>query len=174
MARGVHSNGRVAGVIAEAFFSGNWQGRAEVRTLFGAKLRACTVAYQGAWSQSERGFRMEEQVVYDNGRRLDRTWLVYTDEAGGLLGLEATQAARMVVIAREGGFVARYDRLRMFRAPNVTNVELTFAQTPDGGLEARGWTRILGLPLLRTRMWLHPVLPESEMDGSGAADTRIT
>jgi hypothetical protein len=84
----------------------------------------------------------------------------------------------MVVEVREDGLMVRYDRLRMFRAPNVTNVELAFVQTPAGAPTAGGGPRLPGLALLHTRMWLHPAPPvpgtEGDMGGSGPAETRIT
>ena len=144
-------------LTVEAFFKTSWRGRGQVATLLGRTLRAFSLDYRSAWSERDSAFLIEEELAYDGGGGLRRSWHLATDGEGAMLGLEATQGGRVALEDVRDGFCIRYDRLKVLPGPNVTNLRLVFWRAEDGSVQAHGWTKAWGVvPLVKTTASLQP------------------
>jgi hypothetical protein len=141
---------------AADFFGRAWSGQGVVRSLFNQPLRTFRVRFQGGRGVEAGMFLLEEQVIYDHGASLERTWTV-AREGEALVGLEPTQGGRMRVCETGAGLRLQYDRPRALAGPNVVRLHLSACWAPEGAISMRGWSRILAVPLLRTEVLLRPV-----------------
>jgi hypothetical protein len=145
---------------ATDFLEGAWRGEGRVRSLFGQPLRRFHVEFRGRWSTADDSFVLNEQVLYDNGARLERHWSVWAT-TGRLQGLEPGQGGRMRMDETSRGLVLRYDRPRAAPGRNVTSLRLQARWDGRGGIALRGWTRLAGLvPVLRTEVDLSGPAPD--------------
>ena len=144
----------------DRFFGGRWKGEGQVRGLSGRVLRRFVVSFDGAWSESNRAFHVDERIAYADGRSLDRHWVVHTDETGALVGSD-DRAGRMRVDSQFGGFRIRYDRPRgIGRSPGVASISLEIRDGGAGRIEGFGVTRVLGLPVAWTSVQFEAVAPD--------------
>ena len=144
-------------LTVEEFFTRSWHGCGQVMTPLGRTLRAFSLDYRSVWSERDSAFLIEEELAYDGGGALRRSWHLATDGEGAMLGLEATQGGRVFLEDTREGFCFRYDRLKVLPGPNVTNLRLMLKRAEDGSVQARGWTKAFGVvPLVRTTASLQP------------------
>lgn len=145
---------------AEQFFGGRWRGDGEVASLFGRVLRRFDVSFDGTWSEEHRAFHVDESVHYEDGRAMERRWVIHTDGEGMLVGFDAMQASRMRVRPRGDGFRIVFDRpvvLVRSAAPRAAVLDIRISS--PGRLRGEGWSGRFGVPLARTRLELVDVSP---------------
>ena len=121
-----------------------------MRGLAGGVMRRFQLAFEGVWSEEHQALHLDESVTYEDGRSVDRRWVLTPEAGGALIGYDAVQSARVRARATREGFRVKFDRPAYGRAIGPASVRLDFVEIGPGEVRMSGWASFLGLPLSRT------------------------
>jgi len=139
-------------------FIGGRSGQGRVTGLTGRRLPGFTVAFFGEWSIGGDALHLDETLVYEGGREIQRHWAVQFDADGGFVGYDSHQAARLRGRAMVGKARLIFDRpLGLTAGLGASRATIDLIEMPDDSLRLSGRRDILGLVTQRTEAMLRRV-----------------
>lgn len=141
-------------MIIEDFFTGRLSGFGVVTGLSGKVLRRFDVHTIGEWSEEHRALHLDETYTYVGGETLVRNWAIHTDEEGFVIGVDASQAARLRGRSRGRDFRLIFDRPRRPGGPLELSQVVDFIEVGPGQAVMLGKVKLAGLTLATTHSFL--------------------
>ncbi len=139
-------------------FVGHLAGEGEVFGLTGRRVRAFKLDLRGEWSIGHDALHLDETATYLDGRELRRHWALQFDGAGGFIGYDSNQAARLRGKPMDDHVRLVFDRpLGLTQEISAPRVVLKLNATEAGVLHIDGRVDLFGLPLQRMRASLNRV-----------------